>query len=73
MGQIVDRQVALWCVLFGGRQHNVGQSVAMQVEHLEFDALVDEGADASSELHFVTDERQQHANGQNRIARVLCL
>ena len=73
MGQIVSRQVALGRVLLGRREHNVGQPVAVQIEHFEFNALVDECADTACKLNLVADESQQHAHRENACAVALCL
>ena len=47
----------------GRREHNVGQALALQLEHPQFDDLVDQAADAQRELFLVGEEREQHADG----------
>ena len=45
----------------------------MQIEHFEFNALVNERTDATRELNFVADESQQHAHRENACTLVVRL
>ena len=72
MRQIVSRQVAVGRILLGRREHNIGQPVTVQIEHLEFNALVDKCTDTACKLNLVADESQQHAHCKNACAVALC-
>ena len=45
----------------------------MQIQHFQFNALIDECCDTARELHFVADEREQHAYSKYRDAMTLGL
>ena len=48
----------------GGREHQIGQALGVQAQHLQVDGLVDQGHDAVIKLVAVGHEGHQHAHGQ---------
>ena len=48
----------------GRRERDVGQPLALQAQHPQLDAAVDEGAAAQRELFLVGQEGEEHAEGQ---------
>jgi len=45
-------------------ERNIGDPLEMETEHLEFDSLIDQAADARRELLFVGEKGKQHADRQ---------